>query len=131
MGFDTFHIFALDEVLMESRPFYIKNLQRVQVEGEDLGGWMEFMAEAILETLERLKKRIEALGSMSHQPISLTLTQEKLIHLLRESGPLPIGLMAQTLKLTVPGVHYALDLLLKQKIVKVLGSHKNTRYTIR
>ena len=36
MGFDTLHVFALDEVLLENRALYIKNLQRVQVEGEYL-----------------------------------------------------------------------------------------------
>ena len=43
-GFDTLHIFALDEVLQEHRPLYIKNLQRVQIEGWGLGGWIEFIA---------------------------------------------------------------------------------------
>ena len=82
MGFDTLHIFALDEVLLENRAFYIKALQRVQVEREDLGSWLEFMAEAVLETLERVQKRIQSLGLPGKEPLSLSLRQEKLLRLL-------------------------------------------------
>jgi Fic family protein len=35
MGFDILHIFALDEVLLETRVLYIKNLHRLQGEGNE------------------------------------------------------------------------------------------------
>lgn len=130
MGFDTLHIFALDEVLLENRTLYIKGLQRVQVEGEDLGGWLEFMAEAVLETLERAQKRIEGLGPLSKEPLSLTVRQERLLRLLRERESLGIRDIARALRLTAPGAHYALKLLIDKNIIKVIGSHKNTRYTL-
>lgn len=130
MGFDTLHIFALDEILLENRTLYIKGLQRVQVEKEDLGGWLEFMAEAILETLERAQKRIQALGPLATEPLSLTVRQEKLIRLLREKGPLAIRDIARALRVTSPGAHYALRPLLNLGIVKILGTHKSTRYVL-
>ena len=130
MGFDTLHIFALDEVLLENRTLYIKGLQRVQVEKEDLGGWLEFMAEAILETLERAQKRIQALGPLATEPLSLTVRQEKLIRLLRERGPLAIRDIARALRVTSPGAHYALRPLVNRGIVKILGVHKSTRYVL-
>ena len=129
-GFDTLHIFALDEVLMENRSFYIKNLQRVQVEKDDLGGWLEFMAEAIIETLERVEKRITAIGPTGKKPLSLSVRQEKLLHLLREKGTLKIGDIANALKVTAPGAHYVLKPLLKHKLVKRTGTHKASRYTL-
>ena len=130
MGFDTLHIFALDEVLLENRALYIKNLQRVQVEHGDLGGWLEFMAEAILETLERAQKRIQALGLPGKEPLSLTLRQEKLLRLLRERGPLAIRDIARALRVTPPGAHYALKPLLRGGVIKTIGSHKTTRYLL-
>jgi len=130
MGFDTLHIFALDEVLLENRAFYIKNLQRVQVEHEDLGGWLEFMAEAVLETLERVQKRIAALGLPGKEPLSLTLRQEKLLRLLRERGPLAIRDIARSLRVTPPGAHYALRPLLRNGVIKIIGEHKTTRYLL-
>lgn len=130
MGFDTLHVFALDEVLLENRAFYIKNLQRVQVEGGDLGGWLEFMAEAVLETLQRVQKRIQALGLPGKEPLSLTPRQEKLLRLLRERGPSGIREIARALRVTSPGAHYALKPLLRKGVIKTIGIHKSTRYLL-
>jgi Fic family protein len=128
--FDTLHIFALDEILMENRPLYIRNLQRVQIEGQDLGGWLEFVAEAILETLERVQGRIKALGPAGAEPISLTLRQEKLLRLLAERGPTGIKDVARALRVTVPGAHYAMKPLLRRGLIKPIGAHKTTRYLL-
>ncbi|MBI4676617.1 MAG: Fic family protein [Elusimicrobia bacterium] len=130
MGFDTLHVFALDEVLLENRAFYIKNLHRVQVEREDLGGWLEFMAEAVLETLERVQKRIQALGLPGKETLSLTLRQEKLLRLLRERGPLAIREIARALRVTPAGAHYAIKPLLRTGVIKTIGTHKSTRYLL-
>jgi len=130
MGFDTLHIFALDEILLENRALYIKSLQRVQVEGEDLGGWLEFIAEAVLETLERVQRRIQGLGPLGKEPLSLTLRQEKLLGILRERGSLAIRDIARALRVTSPGAHYALKSLLNRGIIKTIGVHKTTRYTL-
>jgi Fic family protein len=130
MGFDTLHIFALDEILLENRTLYIKALQKVQVENRDLGSWIEFIAEAVLETLERVQNRIQALGVKGEGPISLTLRQEKLLNLLREMGPLGIREISRALRVTSPGAHYVLKPLLKQGIIQTMGAHKTTRYTL-
>jgi Fic family protein len=129
-GFDTMHVFALDEVLLENRNFYIKNLQRVQVEGEDLGGWLEYMAESILETLKRVEKRIHSIAPKTNTPIALTLRQEKLLKHLSEKGSLRISDIAKHLGVTVPGAHYVLKPLLNFGLIKKTGSHKNTRYSL-
>ena len=128
MGFDTLHIFALDEVLLENRALYVKALQRVQVEKEDMGGWIEFIAEAILETLERVLKRVQAIKLSGKEPVSLTLRQEKLLNLLRERGPLGIRAISRALRVTPPGAHYAMRSLLKRRLIKTLGAHKTTKY---
>lgn len=129
-GFDTLHIFAMDEVLLEHRDFYVRNLQKVQVEKEDIGGWLEFFAETILETLERIEKRIMAIGTINHKPIALTIRQEKLLNILREKGQLSISEIASSLKITIPGVHYVMRLLLQHGLITKLGSHKQTRYIL-
>ncbi|MDT8286766.1 MAG: Fic family protein [Elusimicrobiales bacterium] len=131
-GFDTLHVFALDEILLENRALYIKALQRVQVEGEDLGSWLEFISEAVLETLERVQGRIASLGLKDKGlPASLTLRQEKLLRTLRERGPLGIREIARALRLTAPGAHYALRPLLNAGIISTEGAHKNTKYLLK
>jgi len=129
-GFDILHIFAMDEVLLEHRELYIKNLQRVQVEKEDLGGWLELIAETVLETLERIEKRIMVIGATDKKQISLTVRQERLLNLLREKGKLSISAIATALNVTVPGVHYIMKPLLQHGLITKLGSHKQTRYIL-
>lgn len=129
-GFDTLHVFALDEYFLEHRNLYIKNLQRVQVEKQNLGGWLEFVAEALLDTLERVEKRIMAIGIQHSRPISLTLRQEKLLRFLREKGQVAIREMARHLKVTVPGAHYILKPLIQNGLVHRQGSHKLARYLL-
>lgn len=40
-GFDTHHIFAVDEFYWEDRPRYYAALNAVRQEGADLTGWLE------------------------------------------------------------------------------------------
>ena len=120
----------MDEVLLEHGEFYIKNLQRVQVEKEDLGGWLEFFAETILETLERIEKRIMAIGTINKRPLSLTVRQEKLLNALREKGQLSVSDIAASLKVSVPGVHYIMKPLLQHGLITKLGAYKQTRYVL-
>lgn len=75
--FDTLHIFSLDEVLLENRDLYIKNLQRIQVEKYSLDRWLEFMAEAISETIERVYNRILSNGCSLSSYSFLSSNQRK------------------------------------------------------
>lgn len=129
-GFDTLHVFALDEVLQENRTLYIRNLQRVQVEGQDLGGWIEFVAETVLEALERVESRILAFGPLAKTALALTVRQEKLLHLLRERGKMGIQDIAHALHATAPGAHYVLKPLLQAGLIEKRGAHKTTHYVL-
>ena len=46
-GFDTHHIFSVDEFYWEDRPRYYAALDAVRREGEDLSGWLEYAAERL------------------------------------------------------------------------------------
>lgn len=129
-GFDTLHIFSLDEVLLENRGLYIKNLQRVQLEKYPLDAWLEFMSEAILETLVRVYSRIFSTGITAKAHISLTLKQEKLLRIFQEKGIMGIRDIAETIKTTIPGAHYVLKPLIKHNIIISVGHHKSVKYTI-
>lgn len=128
--FDTLHIFSLDEVLLENRDLYIKNLQRVQVEKYSLDNWLEFMAETILETIERVYNRILSTGITTTTPISLTLKQEKVLQILQERGIISIRDISKAIKTTIPGAHYVLKPLIKYGIVMRIGKYKSVKYTI-
>lgn len=128
--FDTHHIFAVDEVLLEDRPRYYKALQRVRDEDGDMTGWLEFIAEATREALERAWKRLEAVGAgRKSAQIILTPKQEKLLALLRE-GPLGVKEIQRNLKVTKPGAHHILKPLLKAGLIQRQGGHKTGKYSL-
>src|SRR5437762_8379937 len=60
-GFDTHHIFSVDEVYWENRPRYYAALDSVRRQAEDLTDWLAYVAEALRVTLERVWDRIQHL----------------------------------------------------------------------
>jgi Fic family protein len=78
-GFDSHHLFAVDEFYWEDRPRYYAALDAVRREGDDLTSWLEYCAEGLQQTLERvwchrsLQKgppRVETPASKSPTPLS-------------------------------------------------------------
>jgi Fic family protein len=88
-GFDSNHIFSVDEYFWEDRPRYYAALQEVRVNGNDLTSWLEYNAEGLQQTLERVWQRIQQF-SASKRDAKLVLRpkQEQLLNLLRTRGGL-------------------------------------------
>lgn len=83
-GFDTQHLFAVDQYFKEDHEGYYQALQRVHKEDEDLTSWLEYIALAVLDTLDRTYQRIEQLAlPPSAKGLSLTRQQERLLLELR------------------------------------------------
>ncbi|MEA2082360.1 MAG: Fic family protein [Elusimicrobiota bacterium] len=129
-GFDTLHIFSVDEILLENRSLYIKNLQRVQSGSYPIGAWLEFMSEAILETLERVYGHMMSIGIIAGPPMAITVKQEKLLRVIQERGIMGIRDIALVIKTTVPGAHYVLKPLIKRGVIVRTGHYKNVKYTV-
>ena len=130
-GFDTQHIFSIDEVYWENRPRYYAQLDAVRKRGEDLTGWLEYVAEALHLTLERVLERI---GQLSAQKalgkIVLTPKQEHLLQLLRDRGGLTPNEVWQELKMTKQGAAKILKPLLIAGLVCRIGTRKSGRYVL-
>src|SRR5712691_357472 len=58
-GFDTHHVFSVDEFYWEDRPRYYSALQAVRKAGDDLTSWLEYSAEGLQQTLERVWTRVQ------------------------------------------------------------------------
>ncbi|MBK8575435.1 MAG: Fic family protein [Elusimicrobia bacterium] len=128
-GFDTRHIFAVDEVLLENRPAYYRALDRTQNENQDLTGWVEFIAETVFESLRRAWSRIQSLNvSQKKTGVILTPKQERLLSILRQSGPHAISEIQKVFKITKPGSHFILKPLLAAGLVQRVGGHKTGKY---
>ncbi|OGR81990.1 MAG: hypothetical protein A3J74_01870 [Elusimicrobia bacterium RIFCSPHIGHO2_02_FULL_57_9] len=128
--FDTYHIFAVDEVLLEDRKGYYRAFHRAQSEKHELTGWVEYIAEAANEALRRAWSRIEAVSlSTKGEQLILSPKQEKLLTLLR-MGPKSIKEIQDSLGVTKPGAHHVLKPLLDAEIIRREGGHKTGKYRI-
>lgn len=84
-GFDSHHIFSVDEFYWEDRPRYYTALEVVEKTGGDLTGWIEYAAEGLQVTLERVWQRMQEITTaMQSRKLVLRPRQERLLQLLRE-----------------------------------------------
>jgi Fic family protein len=131
-GFDTHHIFPVDEYYWEDRPRYYAALQAVRLEGNDLTSWLEYTAEGLLLTLERVWKRIQQLSVQSGgKKLVLRPKQEQLLQLLRERGSLSPQEIWDGLSVSKQGAMDLLRPLMKAGLVKRVGTLKSGRYLLK
>ena len=130
-GFDTHHIFSVDEFYWEDRPRYYASLAAVNRAGGNLTGWLEYAAEGLRVTLERVWVRVQKLAAESrNRKTVLRPRQEQLLHLLRERHGLTPAELWAALGVTKQGAAHLLGPLLKAKLVKRVGTRKNGRYIL-
>ncbi len=66
-GFDTHHIFSVDEFYWEDRPRYYAALDAVRREAGNLTGWLEYSAEGLQLTLKRVWTRVQKFTGSAKQ----------------------------------------------------------------
>lgn len=132
-GFDTHHIFSVDEYFWEGRPRYYAALQAVRQHGGDLTAWLEYCAEGLETTLERAWQRIQQVvaGKGGARKLVLRPKQEQLLKLLRAHGGLSPQQIWDGLKISRQGAMDLLKPLMKAGVVKRVGSLKNGRYVLK
>lgn len=130
-GFDSHHIFSVDEYYWEDRPAYYKALDEVRQRGNDLTGWLEYCAEGLRQTLELTWTRVQSFNVKSKQKLVLRPRQEKLLKLLRDHGSMTPGELWSALAVSRQGAMDLLRPLLEAGLVEKIGSKKTGRYALR
>ena len=130
-GFDSHHIFSVDEFYWEDRPRYYEALQTVRRQGEDLTSWLEYCAEGLQQTLERVWQRIQKLSAgIGRGKLLLRPKQEQLLQLLRERDGLTPREIWDGLGISKQGAMDLLRPLMEAGLVKRMGTLKNGRYVL-
>jgi Fic family protein len=130
-GFDTHHIFSVDEFYWENRPRYYAQLEAVRREGEDLSGWLEYAAEGLQLTLERVWTRVQKFSAGSTlAKLVLRPRQEQLLHLLRNQKSMTPREIWDALGVTRQGAIKLMQPLLDAGLVKRIGTRKTGRYIL-
>ncbi len=130
-GFDTHHIFSVDEYYWEDRPRYYAALTAVRREGEDLSSWLEYCAEGLRQTLERVWLRVQAFNVKSPEKLVLRPKQERLLQLLRDHRSLAPTEIWKALDISRQGAMDLLRPLLAAGLVEKVGTKKSGRYVLK
>jgi Fic family protein len=130
-GFDTHHIFSVDEFYWEDRPRYYAALDAVRREGEDLTHWLEYSAEGLLLTLERVWQRVQKFTAQTG-PAKLVLRprQEQLLQLLRDHKSMAPSEIWEALGVSRQGAMDLLKPLIQAGLVKRIGTKKAGQYIL-
>lgn len=130
-GFDTHHIFSVDEFYWENRPRYYAELDAVRRQGDDLTGWLEYSAEGLRETLARVWIRVQAFQPGGGSKLTLRPRQEQLLRLLADHGTMSPAEIWAALGVSRQGAMDLLRPLIDAGLVEKLGSKKTGRYSLR
>jgi Fic family protein len=130
-GFDTHHIFAIDEFFEADRKRYYKEIQAARDKGDDLTRWLEYIGEGIVETLRKTQRRIQALRAR-RPPLKITLSQpqERILQALGESPRMGGGPLARSLAMTRSHLSKLLRPLIAAGMVVKEGSTKASTYRL-
>ncbi len=129
-GFDTEHLFAVDQYFKEDHEGYYEALQRVREQDEDLTTWLEYVALAVLDTLHRTYRRIEQLAlPVSAEGVSLTRQQERLLMELRSRGQATIADLQRILEVERVQVYRILQPLVRRRLL-LKSSGRPVRYRL-
>jgi len=130
-GFDTHHIFSVDEYYWENRPRYYEALDDVRKQGEELTGWLEYTAEGLRVTLERVWSRVQRFtAEAGAKKIVLRPKQEKLLNMLRDHASLTPRQIWEGLKVSRQGAMDLLNPLIEAGLVQKVGTKKSGRYIL-
>lgn len=130
-GFDTNHIFSVDEFYWADRHRYYKALQAVRPADDDLTGWLEYTAEGLEETLGKVWKRIQRFSAQAGAPkLKLRPRQEQLLQALSERGSLLPAEIREIIGVSKQGAMDLLKPLLEAGLVIREGTRKSGRYRL-
>ena len=130
-GFDSHHIFSVDEYYWEDRPAYYRALEAVRKDGGDLTGWLEYCAQGLCDTLDRVWTRVQSYQVKSPGKLVLRPRQEQLLRLLRDHGSMAPSELWGALRISKQGAMDLLRPLIAAGLVEKIGTKKTGRYALK
>lgn len=129
-GFDTKHIFSLDDHFAGDRKRYYLKLDQARQLDDDLTLWIEYVAEGIVKTLKNVKKRIEDLQVSSSYKLILSPGQEEVLRIFKDNYQLRGADFVKKLKVTRSRVNQLIAPLIHAGLVIKQGERKGTVYRL-
>ena len=130
-GFDPHHILSLDDFYAENRQRYYAKIQQARELDYDFTYWIEYVAEGMVDTMQKVLKRIERLAYAQEKEIILTPKQEELINSLNAHGSLSSKELIELLHVNRARINQLISPLVKADIIIKQGQARATRYVLR
>ncbi|MBI5193604.1 MAG: Fic family protein [Nitrospirae bacterium] len=131
-GFDTYHLFALDEFFEQDRQQYYLKIQQARDLDDDLSYWLEYVAEGVVWTLKKVKERILGLNISVQAPhIILTKRHEDILRFMRDKGRIKSPDIEKAFSLTRARVNQIIKPLIDAGLVIREGQTRATTYRLR
>jgi len=128
-GFDSHHIFSVDEFYWNDRSRYYAALDAVRQAGGDLTEWLEYAAQGLKRTLDDVWKRVQAVIAQSgDKKIFLQPKQEALLRLLEDRGGLTPREIWDALAMTRQGAAKLIKPLMEAGLMRRVGGKKTGKY---
>lgn len=129
-GFDTHHVFSIDEYYWENRLEYYALLNAVHQSGEDLTRWLEYCSKGLRLTLEKVWLRIQSFQLNLPKKLVLRPKQERLLHLLSDHNSIAPSEIWKLLGVSRQGAMDLLRPLIEAGLVQKVGGKKTGRYRL-
>lgn len=130
-GFDTHHLFALDEYFEQDRQVYYDKIQQARDLDSDLTYWLEYVAVGVVQTLRKTQERIRSLQVTTKAPRAiLTKRQEDVLRLLRDRGRMKSPDIEKALGLTRARVNQIMKPLVESGLISKEGQTRATTYRL-
>ena len=130
-GFDSHHIFSVDEYYEENRPRYYDALRRVRRQNGDLTDWLEYCAEGVKLTLERVWMRVQRLAVKGDAgKVVLKPKQELLLSFLRDRQAMTPREIRTALGVSKQGALDSVKPLVEAGLVRRVGTRKSGKYIL-
>lgn len=131
-GFDTHHIFSVDEFYGSDRTRYYESLRAVQSNDGQLSPWLEYCADGLKSTLEKVWIRIQHFtAKQGKTKLVLRPKQEQLLQLLRNRGSMSPQEVWTALGISKQGAAKVIAPLLEAKVIQRTGGKKTGGYVLK
>lgn len=131
-GYEPLYTLGLDEFFAGDRQRYYTMIQQVRELDDDHTHWIEYMAEGILDSVQKISLRIERLQhSTKGKPLALTSKQEEVLKLLNEHRVLGSADLCRLMNIKRARVNQLVAPLVKSGIVVQEGKTRAAKYGVK
>ncbi len=133
-GFDHRRFFALDDYYDENRPAYYVALKTVQDDKGDLTRWLEYFADGVRDSINKVKGIIARIGFTKKgeevEQIELTEKQIKILEKIREKGKVTNKDLRSMFKISRQAIVKELSKLIDANLINLIGKGRGAYYKI-